>query len=188
LYLPLALAAMAAAGCGQPSKAVNLLDEAHVKKWQLTPTFAAADPWTLTDDAFHGRDSWVAYPETYEDFVLECDILFDGKGEGGIVIRGDGESDEPWQSGYELDIDWAPDREHGHIHFPIKPKPYIGDALIDVEKWHHVTIRAEGRRVKVFLDGAQVLQFDDDEFTGGQICLEGRPGGVAYRNLRIRPL
>ena len=114
--------------------------------------------------------------------------MFSGKGEGGIALRGDKNSNRPWESGYELDIDWAPDREHGHIHFPVRPKPYTGDALIDVGRWHSLRIEAMGVRVTVFLDGKQVLTFRDTEFAQGNICLEGHVDGVKYRKLTVSAL
>ena len=123
-----------------------------------------------------------------QDFTLECDFLFDGTGEGGIAIRCDVDAEYPWRQGYELDIDWAPGRKQGHIHFPVKPEPYVGNALIDVGKWHTVRIEALGPKVTVALDGRNVLQFSDSSFLSGHICLQGEEGGVKYRNLRVTPL
>jgi len=171
-----------------PPSSVELFGPQEIGKWHITPDYENSKPWKFEDGAYEGFESWTAYPGVYDDFVLEVDILFSGKEEGGIVVRGDQNSKEPWKSGYELDIDWAPDRKHGHIHFPVKSKPYRGEALIVVNKWHTVKIRAQGQVVTVFLDGKEMLQFTDDEFHRGNICLEGRTDGVKYRNLRVAPL
>lgn len=120
-----------------------------------------------------------------QDFTLECDFLFDGTGEGGIAIRCDVDAEYPWRQGYELDIDWAPGRKQGHIHFPGNPKPYIGDVVFEVGKWHTVRITAKGNTVVVHLDGKEALQFQSDQFTKGCIGLEGAETGVVYRNIML---
>ncbi|MFC1452419.1 family 16 glycoside hydrolase [Verrucomicrobiota bacterium] len=71
---------------------------------------------------------------------------------------------------------------------PVKPEPYVGNALIDVNKWHSVKITALGPKVAVALDGRDVLQFSDNSFLSGHICLQGEEGGVRYRNLKVTPL
>ena len=114
--------------------------------------------------------------------------MFSGEGRGGLVIRGDPNSRQPWASSYELDIDWHSDRKHGHIHFPVKPKPYGGNVLIEVGEWHTVKIEARGDHVAVFLNGEQALEFTDNEFPHGSICVAGEKGGVKYRNLTIAPM
>ncbi len=167
---------------------VDLFGPENRVQWQPTRGYEARKSWVWEDGVFRGLNSWVGYPQEFSDFVLECDILFKGKGEGGIAIRSDRTSDRPWDVGYELDIDWHGDRKHGHIHFPVHPQPYRGSALIDVGKWHAVRIRAEGPHVVVFLDGEQVLEFTDDEFASGNICLEGNEGGVKYRNVKVSSL
>ena len=162
----------------------NLLVTERMGQWRVM----GRTPWVLADGVYEGQGSWVAYAEPFEDFVLECDFLFDGKAQGGIVIRGDRKAMHPWKSGYELDIDWAKDRKQGHIHFPIYPEPYAGEALFEPGEWHTVLIEAKYQTVAVFLDGKEVISFTDDRFAKGHICLEGERGGVKYRNLRVLPI
>ena len=179
--------ALAALGEGGP-KVVALFSPEELPRWKPTPGYENAPPWRLRDGAYEGFRSWVAHPDVFGDFVLEVEVLFVGKGEGGIVLRGDADSREPWNSGYELDIDWAADRKHGHIHFPGKPKLDVGEAPIEVNQWTPVEIRAKGENVTVYLKGQRVLSFTDAEFRKGNICLEGHTEGVKYRKLRVRPL
>ena len=166
----------------------DLFAEGELARWRLTPGYEGQKPWRFADGAYEGFQSWVAHPGVFDDFVLDVEINFSGKAEGGIVIRGDHTSRKPWESGYETDIDWHAGREHGHIHYPVKPKPYPGFALIEPNRWHAVRIRAVGETVTTFLDGEQVIQFADAERPRGNICLEGHTDGVRYRNLRITPL
>ena len=179
--------ALAAIGEGGP-KVVDLLSPEELPRWKPTPAYENAPPWRFRDGAYEGFRSWVAHPDVFGDFVLEVEVLFSGAAEGGIVLRGEAASREPWNSGYELDIDGAREGKHGHIHFPCKPKPYIGDALIEIGKWTPIEIRAKGRTVSVYLKGQRVLIFADPERSEGNICLEGHADGVKYRKLRVRPL
>jgi hypothetical protein len=167
---------------------VDLFDPEHQSKWHPTPGHERSRPWNITAGVAEGFNSWIAHPETFGDFVLDVEIRFSGKGEGGIVIRGDHRSREPWASGYELDVDWHAGHRQGHVHYPVKPKPYGGAAVIDVDRWHRVRIEAVGSKVTTFLDGTRVLAFEDVEHAAGQICLEGHSDGVRYRNLRVTPL
>ncbi len=187
-----------AAGCVDPNDpAVNpkaahalggwqdLLAPEAMDGWRLTPTYRGAKPWKLADGAFEGTDSWIGHERLLGDFILEGELLFNGRSQGGIVIRGDRDAAAPWVGGYELDIDWAPDRKHGHIHFPGYPEPYAGSALLEVGRWHRFRVEARGTKVRVALDGRQAIRFTDDRFRYGHICLEGESGGVKYRRLRV---
>ena len=170
---------------GKPGPAEDLLAPDRLSRWQPTPRYRDKEPWTLADGVYQGHGSWIGYAEVYGDLVLECEFLFADQ-QGGIVIRGDRDSTEPWASGYELDVDWAGGRTQGHIHFPVSPKPYPGEALFEPGTWHALRIEARGPRVTVSLDGKQAISFTDDRSRRGHICLEGEEGGVKYRNLRVR--
>jgi len=188
-----ATVAVAALGCTAMQEAgvglgsADLLTPGQMQRWQVTPGYSDAQAWTLSDGVYEGHGSWVGHEEQYTNLDLQCEFLFDGE-QGGIVIRGDRTSMSPWESGYELDIDWAPDREHGHLHFPAYPKPDPGSGPFEPGKWHKVRILAVGDTITVWLDGKKVVHFADDQFSRGQICLEGEEGGVKYRNLRVRRL
>jgi len=165
---------------------IDLLSPEQVPLWQPTSGFEQSPPWTLVDGKYFGHGSWVAYPEEFADFVFECEFLYDGFGQGGIVIRGDGRSRMPWRNGYELDIDGTRHPDLGHVHFPGRPDPYPGEERFKTGEWHKVTVEARGDTVRVWLDREFAIEFVDDQFRQGNICLEGPQGGVKYRNIRIR--
>jgi hypothetical protein len=178
------IAHLAGGGCAtMDPTAADLLGPEQIEKWKVV--FGPDTPWSLEDGVYRGHDNWTGYGPVSDDFVLECDFLFDGNGEGGIAIRCDLDAEYPWRQGYELDIDWASDRKHGHIHFPRNPQPYVGQAIFEVGKWHTVRIAAKGDGVTVSLNGKQVLAFQDTDFQTGQLCLEGHETGVAYRNITL---
>ncbi len=163
----------------------ELLSAANLPKWKLTRGYEKRPAWVWHEGGYTGDNSCIAYPQHFGNFVLECEFLFQGKGDGGIQLRGDAQADRGWEVGYHLDVDWAPDRTHGHIHFPVKPTVYCGEALFTVGEWHGVRVVADGPKIVVWLDGKQVLQFADDQYASGQICLQGETDGVLYRNVRV---
>jgi len=132
---------------------------------------------------------WVGHEEQLRNFILECDFLFrqPGRGQGGIVLRGDRGSSTSWLSGYELDIDGAAD-DMGHVHFPCYPQPHSGEIRFERGQWQHLRVEARDDTFTVALNGRKGIEFKDDRFRYGQISLEGSPVGVKYRNLRIQNL
>jgi len=142
----------------------------------------------MVDSVFEGVDGWVGHGLPLGDFVLEGEFFWNGQNQGGIVLRGDRESWFPWLCGYEMDIDEAQAVGEGHIHFPCRPQPYVGEARFAAGAWQRFTVRAIGRTITVSLNGVQKLKFSDDHYRYGQICLEGEKGGVRYRKLRVQKL
>jgi len=184
-------ASLALCGCVATPKSGTthaLLSPENLPKWQLTQGYESRPAWEWREGGYAGDSSCIAYPQCFTNFVLECEVLFQGKSEGGIQLRSDAAAARGWEVGYELDIDWARDRQHGHIHFPVKPQPYCGEALFSVGEWHSVAVTANGPKVVVALDGQRVLQFEDAEYASGQICLQGEKDGVLYRNLTVTEL
>jgi hypothetical protein len=183
--------AVAVCGCASLNRASStheLLSSENLPKWNLARGYEKRPAWVWHKGGYTGDNSCIAYPQHFTNFVLECEFLFQGKGEGGIQLRGDANAVRGWEVGYELDVHWAKDRKHGHIHFPVKPTPYSGEALFTVDEWHAVRVTANGPKVVVELDGKQVLQFEDDEYASGQICLQGEKDGVLYRNVKVTEL
>jgi hypothetical protein len=155
--------------------------------WQLTKGNETKGKWTFVDSACEGSGSWIVHNRALGNFVLEGEFLYNGSSQGGVVIRGDGQSNFPWLSGYKMDID-ADMPGSGHIHFPYRPQPNPGVVPFPVGKWQLFSIRSAGPDITVSLNHKEVLRFTDDHFRYGVICLEGEKGGMRYRNLRIQQL
>ena len=187
VYLAGALALCLAAGCArQEGRWIDLLEPDRAVNWDRV--HAKGQEWRSKDGSHDASHDWSRYNESFMDFVLECEFLFDGKGEGGIVLRGECRSEKPpWERGYELDIGWAEDREHGRILLPKYSNPHRAEVPFEVGRWHVLNVEARQSSIAVSLDGERVIEFADSTFARGCVYLQRHPvWGVQYRSLRVR--
>jgi hypothetical protein len=167
----------------KPVPFVSLMDTSC---WKLTKAFSGIEKWYFgKDSVFEGSDGWIGYSRMFGDFVLEGDFLYNGKSQGGVLIRGDRTAWFPNLSGYEMDID-ADMPGSGHISFPFRPQPNPGIVPFPVGAWQHFSINAVGQDISVKLNGKDAIKFHDDHYRYGQICLEGEKGGLRFKNLRVQ--
>jgi hypothetical protein len=155
--------------------------------WKLTKAFAGIEKWGFKDSTFEGSDGWIGHSRMLGDFVLEGDFLYNGKSQGGVLLRGDRGAWFPNLSGYEMDID-ADMPGTGHISFPFRPQPNPGIVPFPVGEWQHFSIKAVGQDIAVKLNNKEAIRFRDDHYRYGQICLEGEKGGLKYKNLKVQKL
>ena len=165
-----------------------LLSNTEMENWAPCRGDEKSEPWSLENGVYRGFGSTVGYKDALVDFVLECEFLFDGKGDGGIGLRASRTAPKAASIGYELDIGMAPDKKQGRIRFPANPKPDPGSATFASGEWHSLRIEAKGPHVTVQLDGKQVLEFSDVGYLQGQLCLRSDEDGVKFRNLRLKLL
>ena len=132
----------------KPAPFVSLMG---ASAWKLTKAYRSIEPWKCTDSLFEPSDGWIATDAVWGDFVLEGEFLYNGKSQGGVLVRGDKEAWIPWLHGYEMDID-ADMPGTGHIHFPFRPQPNPGVVQFPVDVWQHFSIRAAGQVISVKLD------------------------------------
>ncbi|HUI92007.1 MAG TPA: DUF1080 domain-containing protein [Chitinivibrionales bacterium] len=168
----------------KPAPFTSLMDTSC---WKPTRAFEGIERWSFRDGVFEGSDGWIGHNAMLVDFVLEGDFLYNGKSQGGVVVRGDRNAWFPNLSGYEMDID-ADMPGSGHISFPFRPQPNPGIVPFPVNAWQHFSIAAHGRDFTVELGGKEVIRFRDDHYRYGQICLEGERDGLKYKNLKVQKL
>jgi hypothetical protein len=101
--------------------------------------------------------------------------------------------------GYELQIrnpapndkpyDGKPDNHSGYYtgsfsgHLKSKNEP-----TVEMGKWHHFEITAQGDHFIVMFDGKQVLDDHHPAFASGAIGLQHTGQKIEFRNLKIKPL
>jgi hypothetical protein len=143
----------------------------------------------------------------YDNFVLRVDFKLTPGGNNGIGIRAPLAGDIAY-SGMEIQIldhnhpkykDLKPWQRHGSVYNLVPAK---GDALKPVGEWNQEEIVADGKRIKVTLNGKLITDADlstvtDPEVvkkhpgmlrTSGHIGFLGHGTRVEFRNIRVKPL
>jgi hypothetical protein len=144
----------------------------------------------------------------YSDFVLRFEFKLEDGSNNGIGIRAPFEGDAAYM-GMEIQVlddnstkyagKIRPEQHHGSVYDVVAAKP---GALKKPGEWNTEEIRAEGRRIKVTLNGKVITDADLNSVTdaekirkhpglfreSGHIGFLGHNEYVEFRNLRIKDL
>jgi Domain of Unknown Function (DUF1080) len=126
----------------------------------------------------------------WADYVLHVEFkTSDDNTNSGIFLRTPLEPKNPARDCYELNI--APqDNPFPTASLVGRQKATLADEKFPAaDEWHVFEVTAEGDKITVVLDGERVFEYGDaSPVRIGHIGLQSREGGVAFRNLRLRPL
>jgi hypothetical protein len=186
----ISLALLGACGGGGPQPDaegwVTLFNGTDLSNWQVL----GDGNWRVEEGAITVDESTAASflvsDQSFADFELELEFWVNTEANSGIFIRcGDPESiDET--SCYEVNIfDTRPDQTYrtGSIVNVAAPSQfaYTGG------QWNRYEIGAVGNRLKVTLNGRDMVDVEDSRLmTPGPIALQRGTGTVRFRNVRIR--
>lgn len=142
------------------------------------------------------------------NFVFRFEFRFEPGGNNGVGIRAPLSGDIAYQ-GMEIQI---LDHDHERYKGRLKPTQYHGSVydvfpaktgyLKPAGEWNSEEIVADGRRIKVTLNGAVILDVNLDDMkdpavlakhpglkrTGGHIGFLGHGTLVEFRNIRVKPM
>jgi len=150
-------------------------------------------------DGDTSRSGLLLTEESFQDFELELEFMIDehGKYNSGIYLRND--PHQAGWTGFQVNIGRAEAGEYCGLYH--KDWLHKGDELDEVRKkmdWNHYRILARGARVLVFLNGVEIVDYEDPDPEPGLLqsgCIglqtygaEGHDGWVRFRNIRIRGL
>lgn len=141
----------------------------------------------------------------FSDFELRIEFRIPDGGNSGVFIRckadGPPETNHPWIDAYEVQISYedpprADDRCTGSLYAYVPVDPRLPDKP---DEWREFIIRAEGTHIKVWLDGTQIISFDQseredtrDKALSGHIAVQDNHGSddtwVEFRNIRVKDL
>ncbi len=186
---------VAGAGAWRP-----LFDGKSLDGWvQDTPGL-----WSVVDGVIRGRhagqkwNDFLRTKDSFENFELSVDFrLVNGVGNSGIQFRSVTASIPHELSGYQADIGdkyWGALYDESRRRRILAQAPAEFLARLDKTAWHTYTIRAEGLRVVLGLDGTQIIDYTETEaglVQRGVIALQVHAGTgmeVRFRNIRIREL
>ena len=148
------------------------------------------------------RNEFLATEGEFENFELKLDYRMDCTGgcNAGVQFRSKRVPNHHEVSGYQADI--APgitgglyDESRRNKMLAVPPKELHEKAIsLAKDGWNTYTIRAEDRRIRLTINGIELLDYTEPDETiplKGVIALQihgGLKGTIRYRNLRITEL
>ena len=168
------------------------------KTWRIEAgTIVAGSP-----DKAAPRNEFLATDREFRNFELKLDYRMDCTAgcNAGVQFRSQRVPNHHEVSGYQADI--APgitaglyDESRRNRMLAVPPKELQEKALsLAKDGWNEYTIRAEGRRIRLAINGVELLDYTEADETiplEGVIALQihgGLKGTIRYRNLRITEL
>jgi hypothetical protein len=185
LGLTLAIAALHAPATAQAGGWTTLFDGSSLDGWNQI----GDANWQLGDGAVSATtgSGFLVSQRSYGDFELTLDFWVDEPANSGVFIRCSDPQNVVDTNCYEVNIyDTRADQTYrtGAIVHISAPSAVISTG----GKWNSYTIRAQGTRLVVLLNGTQTVDVRDDQFARGPIALQHGAGTVGFRNVRIRTL
>lgn len=180
-----------------------LFDGETLDGWEGNPEMfrvegGAIAAGTLTEEIPHNE--FLCTTEAFDDFELRMDVRLLGgpDANAGIQFRTERIPDHYEVIGYQADMGdgwWgALYDESRRNRILAGPDAAEVEAILQREAWNEYVIRAEGRRIRLALNGRQTVDYtepDHDIPQSGKVCLQihgGPPAEAWCRNVRIRDL
>ena len=145
--------------------------------------------WEVADGAV-GADSgsgFLVTKESYADFELTLEFWVDEPANSGIFVRCADAMSVTDRNSYEVNIyDTRADQTYrtgGIVHIAAP-----NSVIMTGGKWNSYEIKAEGSRLMVTLNGEEMVDVRDTQFSDGPIALQYGLGIVKFRNVRVRGL
>lgn len=145
------------------------------------------------------KNEFLCTTERYADFELTLEVKLTGKdANAGIQFRTERIPNHHEVIGYQADMGqhyWGClyDESRRNRILAAPDKKTLRKAL-KLDEWNTYTIRAEGPRIQLWLNGVQTVDYtEEDESVArdGLIALQvhsGAPTEARYRNIRLTPL
>jgi len=163
---------------------ILLFDGETMYGWQAT---SQAD-WKVADGAIavsSGTKGLLNTTTEYGNYILKLDFHAAAGTNSGVFLRTPKTPTNPGADCYELNI--APsDNPYPTGSLVARKK---GGAVAESDDWRSFVVTLDGARIRVTLDGAEVLDYTDPNPVGrGLIGLQLNHGAVEFRNIKLKPL
>jgi Domain of Unknown Function (DUF1080) len=189
----------------QNSGFIPLFNGRNLDGWDGDPAV-----WTVRDGILIGssdghpikQNTFLIYKQPYADFVLQADVKLRNHNSGiqfrSTVLPGPG-----WVvTGYQADFSEAGEKsawgnfyeEKGRSRTVMKTPDEgwrIGQKVYKPLDWNHYEILAQGRRIRLKLNGTVTIDTTDDKASSGIIALQlhmGEPMRVEFKNILLKSL
>ncbi|ODS83633.1 MAG: secreted glycosyl hydrolase [Cytophagaceae bacterium SCN 52-12] len=181
----------------KPGKPVKLFNGKNLKGWVVHGT----EKWYVDKGELiceSGPDKGYGYLKTekqYKDFDLSVDFLQEANGNSGVFIRSSVEGTKV--SGWQVEVA-GPNQDTGGIYESygrgwLVKIPDEKEGYLKYGSWNTLRIRAQGGRVQTWLNGHEMVDFEDAKIgaANGSIALQIHDGGgikVRWKNLLLTEL
>jgi hypothetical protein len=168
---------------------IELFDGATLYGWK--PTGEAE--WEIDHGEIRSageKQGFLMSTTRWADYVLHVEFkTLSDDTNSGIFLRTPLEPKNPAGDCYELNIA-PPDNPFPTASLVGRQKASRPEGKFPASgQWHSFEVSAEGERITIVLDGERVFEYGDDSPVRiGHIGLQSREGGVAFRNIRLRPV
>lgn len=153
-----------------------------------------AGQWRIENGTLVGRDGpgHLFTRATFRDFELRALVKVNERGNSGLYfrVRPNPQADNPWPIGYEAQVDQHdPKNFTGCIYNAAWPT-YIDGPITEDNAWFDYRIRAEGDRIRTWINGVPMVDAFLDTHTAGHLALQGHHQGnvIQFRDLRVLKL
>jgi len=142
-----------------------------------------------------GEYGYLSTATDYDDFELTLEFKQEADGNSGVFFRSTFEGTKV--TGWQVEVA-PPGKDTGGVYesygrgWLIKPDPEKDKAL-KMGEWNTMKIRVAGNAVKTWLNGTEMIQFEDEKIGEGKgaIALQIHDGGgikVLWKNIKLTPL
>jgi hypothetical protein len=203
---PVVLAAAISAVPLQSSKPVPLFDGKSFQGWEGD----TQKTWRIENGAIVGgsltetvpRNDFLCTTRSYENFILNVKFKLEGTEgfiNGGVQFRSQRLKQPAHEmTGYQADLGegyWGSLYDESRRNKTlIQPEKALIAKLVKIGDWNDYEIRAEGRRIRLSINGQQTVDYTEIDQTiplSGLIGLQIHGGGrarIAYRDPTIQEL
>ena len=163
-----------------------------------TSLWKVADNGIVADSPGIKHNQFLCSKEEFGDFELKLEFrMKDGVGNSGVQFRTKRIPDSTEVSGYQADLGedyWGCLYDESRRKKVLVKPPATFEATLKKGDWNEYTIRAEGDRVVLKINGVTTVDYrepDADIARSGIVALQVHSGGpmkIEFRNIRIKTL
>ena len=153
-----------------------------------------AGSWTIEGGTLIGRGGpgHLFTQTTYQDFEFRALVRVNERGNSGMYFRvkPNPAPNNPWPIGYEAQIDNHDPRNFTGVIYNAAWPTYIKAPITRDNAWFDYRVRAEGNRLRTWINGVPMVDTFLDTHAAGHIALQGHHDGneIMFRDLRILKL
>jgi len=205
-FLVLSLIGMAGIAAADDGGFRSLFDGKTLAGWEGDKTIFRVEDGAIiagskTEKVAHNE--FLASTEEFGDFELRLKARLSGKGQNaGVQFRSQRMADHFEMIGYQCDMGTMQGRSiWGSLYDESRRRKFLADgeatklaAAVKAEDWNDLVIQCEGRRVQIWVNGVQTVDYTEAE---SEIPLRGRfglqihggePAEASYKDIRIKVL